>query len=371
MNLKINSESSIAENNSTYRKSQINESTLVWKMTEQKWLVLFLLLNFVLAVSIGPAVIDFLVLIKSMASLFQSSADSSYLLSIVNNIRIPRAILAVLIGSALAISGASLQGICRNPLADPTLLGISSGAAAAAVIGIVFMTHWSFPDAVKPYVLPCLAFLGAAITAFVIDKMAQVNGKLQIVTLLLAGIALNALFAAIIGLMSYLADDQSLRLITYWLMGSLGAGSWQNIMIAAPILILSMWGIYHKRNELNLLLLGEANAKYMGVEVEKVKKQLLWLNALTVGLAVSVSGIIGFIGLVVPHILRITTGSDYRYLLLNSMLLGGSVMLIADLVARMVAAPAEVPIGIITSILGAPVFILLLIKQKKKLAFGI
>jgi len=194
---------------------------------------------------------------------------------------------------------------------------------------------------------------------------------LEIVTLLLSGIALNALFAAVIGMMSYLADDQSLRLITYWLMGSLGAATWQNIMIISPILALSIWGIYRKRNELNLLLLGEANAKYMGVEVDQVKKQLLWLNALTVGVAVSVSGIIGFIGLVVPHILRITLGSDYRHLLVNSMLLGGSVMLIADLVARMVAAPAEVPIGIITSIIGAPVFILLLIKQKKKLAFGI
>ena len=264
-----------------------------------------------------------------------------------------------------------MQGICRNPLADPVLLGISSGAAAAAVIGIVFMVHWSVPDVIRPYVLPGLAFLGAAITALVIDKMAQVDGKLQIVTLLLAGIALNALFGAVIGLMSYLADDQSLRLITYWLMGSLGAGSWQNVMIVSPILALSMWGIYRKRNELNLLLLGEANAKYMGVKVERVKKQLLWLNALTVGVAVSVSGIIGFIGLVVPHILRISLGSDYRFLLLNSMLLGGSVLLLADTVARMVAAPAEVPIGIITSMLGAPVFIFLLIKQKRKLSFGI
>jgi len=344
---------------------------LMQETNQQKWLVLFLLLNFVLAVSIGPALIDFMVLFKSMASIIQAPDEGGYLLSIVNNIRIPRALLAVLIGAALAISGASLQGVCRNPLADPTLLGISSGAAAAAVIGIVFMTQWSIPDAIRSYTLPCLAFIGAAFTALMIDKLAQVDGKLQIVTLLLAGIALNALFGAIIGLMSYLADDQSLRLITYWLMGSLGAGSWHNIMLVAPILILSMWGIYRKRNELNLLLLGEANARYMGVEVERVKKQLLWLNALTVGVAVSVSGIIGFVGLLVPHLLRITMGSDYRHLLVNSVLLGGSVMLIADLVARMAVAPAEVPIGIITSILGAPVFIMLLIKQKNKLAFGI
>lgn len=341
------------------------------RISDEAWLSLFMLLCFVLAVSVGPAVVDFLVLFKSIAGVLNPSSEPDMVLSIVNNIRIPRALLAILIGFALAISGASLQGLCRNPLADPGLLGISSGAAAAAVVGIVFMTEWSVPDTIKPYLLPCLAFIGAAITAMLINKMAQVNGRLEIVTLLLSGIALNALFAAIIGLMSYLADDQSLRLITYWLMGSLGAATWQNIAIISPILALSIWGILRKRNELNLLLLGEANAKYMGIEVDKIKKQLLWLNALTVGLAVSVSGIIGFIGLVVPHILRITLGSDYRFLLINSMLLGGSVMLIADLMARMVAAPAEVPIGIITSIIGAPVFITLLVKQKKKLSFGI
>ncbi len=341
-------------------------------LSSRTWLLLLMLLCFVLAVSIGPAMVDFKLIFKSLGGLFESNnTPTDYVMSIVNNIRIPRALLAILIGFALAISGASLQGICRNPLADPGLLGISSGAAAAAVVGIVFMTQWNVPDALRPYALPCLAFMGAAMTALVINRMAQVNGQLQIVTLLLAGIALNALFAAVIGMMSYLADDQSLRLITYWLMGSLGAASWQNILIVAPILVASMWGIYRKKDELNLLLLGEANAKYMGVEVERVKKQLLWLNALTVGVAVSVSGIIGFVGLVVPHILRITLGSDYRHLLLNAMLLGGVVMLIADLFARNVAAPAEVPIGIITSIIGAPVFILLLIKQKKRMAFGI
>ena len=336
-----------------------------------RWLLLLLLACFVLGVSIGPALIDFTALGTSLASIWSGHETADFSLTIINNIRIPRALLAVLIGCALAISGASLQGVCRNPLADPGLLGISSGAAAAAVTGIVFMTQWSVPDVIKPYLLPLLAFAGAALTAMMINRMAQVRGRLQIVTLLLAGIALNALFAAIIGLMSYVADDQSLRLITYWLMGSLGAATWQNLAIIAPLLGLAIWGIYRRRNELNLMLLGEANAKYMGVEVERIKKELLWLNALTVGVAVSVSGIIGFVGLVVPHILRIILGSDYRSLLLHAMLLGGSVMLLADLVSRMVAAPAEVPIGVITSILGAPVFIVLLIKQKNKMSFRV
>jgi iron complex transport system permease protein len=342
------------------------------KNLSSKILLLFLVVNFFLAISIGPAVIDFWIPIKVFTHLFTDNQESSqYIMSIVNNIRFPRAIFAVLIGFALAISGASLQGICRNPLADPGLLGISSGAAAAAVTAIVFMNVLEVPNSIKPFLIPISAFIGAAISAFIINQMAQVQGRVQIVTLLLAGIALNALFAAIIGLMSYLADDQSLRLITYWLMGSLGSANWQSIFFISPIMFLSIWGIYRRKKALNLMLLGEANARFMGIEVEKIKKELLWLNALTVGLAVSASGIIGFVGLVVPHILRITVGSDYRHLLLNSMLLGGSVLLIADLVARNVVAPAEIPIGIVTSMIGAPVFIFLLMKQKKKLSFGI
>lgn len=334
------------------------------------WLTALLLLSLVLAVSIGPALLDFAAFPKSLWSAVVGSSDD-FSLTVINNIRMPRALMAILVGFALAISGASLQGICRNPLADPGLLGISSGAAAAAVTGIVFMTHWSVPEFLRPYLLPVLAFAGAALTAMTINRMSQVNGQIQIVTLLLAGIALNALFAAVIGLMSYVADDQSLRLITYWLLGSLGGATWQNIMIITPILLLAIGAIFRRRSELNLLLLGEANAKFLGVKVEQVKKELLWFNALAVGVAVSVSGIIGFVGLVIPHILRITLGSDYRHLLLQSMLLGGAVMLMADLLSRMVAAPAEVPIGVITSLMGAPVFMVLLMRQKKKMSFGI
>lgn len=342
------------------------------KIIDHGTLLVLLLMAFVFAISNGPASYDLTIPFKLIAwGLDMTEESTNYVMSIVFNIRVPRALLAVLIGFALSISGASLQGICRNPLADPGLIGISSGAAAAAVTMIVFMNHINVPDIFRSYLLPFSAFIGAAITAFIIHRMAMVNGKVQIVTLLLAGIALNALFAAIIGLMSYLADDQSLRLITYWLMGSLASAHWSSLFFISPLLIIAMVGILMKRNELNLMLLGEANAKFMGVEVEKVKKQLLILNALAVGVAVSVSGIIGFIGLVVPHILRITVGSDYSKLLMNSMLLGGSVLLIADLFARSVASPAEVPIGVITSLLGAPVFIVLLIKQKKKLSFGI
>lgn len=333
------------------------------------WLVGLLLLSAWMAIAFGAASKDLAYPWHWVTHWWE--AETSGMMTIIHNIRVPRAILAILVGGALAISGASLQGICRNPLADPGLLGISAGAAAAAVTGIVFMNHFTVPDILRPYLLSILAFLGAAVTAVLIHRMAQVNGRIQIVTLLLAGIALNALFAALVGIMSYLADDQSLRLITYWLMGSLGAASWDQLLFVFPLLALAMWGIYRKRNELNLLLLGEANARFLGVEVEKVKHQLLWFNALAVGVAVSVSGIIGFVGLLIPHILRVTLGSDYRQLLPQVLLLGGSVMLVADLVSRLIMAPAEVPIGIITSLLGAPVFVVLLLRQRNRLSFGV
>lgn len=336
-------------------------------MTALLWLLL--LLAFWLTTSMGPAVYDLSIPIKSLLSLFGQAGDD-YSLTIVNNIRVPRAIFALLIGATLSISGASLQGICRNPLADPGLLGISAGAAAVAVSSIVFMKYLAVPEAIRPYSVPIAAFIGSALTTFLIHQMAQIDGRLQIVTLLLAGVAFNSLFGAIIGLMSYLADDQSLRLITYWLMGSLSSANWQNVAIVTPILLLSIWGIYRQKTALNLLLLGEANARFIGVNVEQVKKRLLLLNAIAIGVAVSVSGIIGFVGLVVPHILRMLGGSDYRHLLPNSMLLGASTLLLADMVAKNAVSPAEMPIGLVTSLLGAPVFIALLIKQRRKLIIG-
>lgn len=337
-----------------------------------RWIWPFLLvLTLWMSLSLGAAANDWRLPWHTMVHhVFGEEYQHNHILNIVSQIRLPRAILGILVGAALAVSGASLQGLSRNPLADPGLLGISSGAAAFAVTGIAFMKFINIPAAFQAFYLPILAFTGAALTATLINSMAQIQGRIQIVTLLLAGIALNALFAAVIGLMSYLADDQSLRLITYWLMGSLAGATWQKLAYIAPLISLAAWGIVQKRKALNLMLLGEANAKYMGVPVEKVKKQLLWLNALAVGVAVSVSGIIGFVGLVIPHVLRISMGSDYRKLLFSSIWLGGACLLLADTVSRLIAAPAEVPIGIITSLIGAPVFIMLLIQQKRNLRIG-
>lgn len=352
----------------------IRQKSKAWHLTlKSPWfwpLLMFMMLW--MALSLGAASSDWTLPWHALTNTVTGQAhEQHHLIDIVTQIRLPRALLGIMIGAALAISGASLQGLSRNPLADPGLLGISSGAAAAAVTGIALMKFIHIPAAFQAYFLPFMAFMGAAATTLAINKMAQVQRRIQMVTLLLAGIALNALFAAVIGLMSYLADDQSLRLITYWLMGSLAGATWHNLAYIAPLIILAVCGIVQKRKALNLMLLGEANAKYMGVPVEKVKKQLLWLNALAVGVAVSVSGIIGFVGLVIPHLLRISMGSDYRKLLFNSMWLGGACLLLADTVSRLIAAPAEVPIGIITSMMGAPVFMMLLIQQKKRLGTGV
>lgn len=291
--------------------------------------------------------------------------------NIVINIRLPRTLMAIIVGAALAVSGASLQGVCRNPLADPGLLGISAGAAVGAVAMIIFAKYLPILSFAGVYLTPIAAFLGAAIATFSVYHLSQVDGEIQIPTFLLAGVAINALSAALISSLSFIADDQALRLITFWMMGSLASSTWTTVLMTAPFLVFVLLAVYKKRHALNLILLGEANARFTGIDVDKVKKQILWLNALAVGLAVAFSGIIGFIGLVVPHILRVSSDTNYRYLIINSALLGASLLALADIGSRMIIIPAELPIGILTSLIGAPFFIALLIQQKRKLGFAL
>ena len=324
-----------------------------------------------LGIAIGAAKVDLLLPIDSFYAFLFGNLEGDMTHNIVANIRAPRVIMALLVGSALAISGASLQGVCRNPLADPGLLGISSGAAVGAVAMILFAKHIPVLSFAGPYLVSVAAFAGAAIATFSVYHLAQVNGDIQISTFLLAGVAINAMSGAIIGGLSFIADDQALRLITFWMMGSLASANWMTVSITAPTLGFVLWAIYKKRHALNLILLGEANARYSGIDVEKVKNHILWLTALAVGVAVAFSGIIGFIGLVVPHILRAISDTNYRYLVLNSALLGGALLALADIGSRMLIAPAELPIGILTSLIGAPFFIALLIQQKKRLGFSV
>ena len=324
-----------------------------------------------LGASIGASDINLMLPLESIYLAISGNAETNITQSIVVNIRLPRVAMALLVGAALAVSGASLQGICRNPLADPGLLGISGGAAAGAVIMILFAKHIPFLSLLGPYAVSIAAFAGAAIATFSVYNLAQVNGEIQIPTLLLAGVAINALAGAFISGLSFIADDQALRLITFWMMGSLASATWTAVTISAPILAITIFAIYRKRHALNLILLGEANARFSGIDVYKVKNQLLWLNALAVGIAVAFSGIIGFVGLVVPHILRMSSDTNYRYLIINSALLGAVLLTLADLCSRMLITPAELPIGILTSLIGAPFFVGLLIQQKKRRDFNL
>lgn len=283
-------------------------------------------------------------------------------------IRLPRVLMAILVGAALAVSGAALQGLFRNPLADPALIGVSSGAAVSAAA--VMSTGWvAGAGVLARFSVPLAAFAGGVVTTLLIYRLATVQGRTQVTTMLLGGIAITALAGALLGLLSYLADDATLRAINYWTMGSLGGASWSQLVIVLPLLLAAMTALPARAQALNALLLGEAEAGHLGFNVQRVKLQIIMLVALAVGAAVSVSGIISFVGLVVPHLLRALIGPDHRYLLPGSALLGGLLLVLADLLARTWIAPAELPIGVVTALMGAPFFLWLLWQQRQRSYF--
>lgn len=346
---------------SKYQKRIFELAVLLFSLVLVTWL----------GIAIGASKADLLLPFNAFRDLVTGNIEENITNNIVANIRAPRVVMALLVGAALAVSGASLQGICRNPLADPGLLGISSGAAVGAVLMILFANKFPILSFAGPYLISMAAFVGAAVATFSVYRLARANGRVQISTFLLAGVAINALSGSIIGGVSFVADDQTLRLITFWMMGSLASSNWQTVGMTAPVIGLVLYAIQRKRHAINLILLGEENARFSGIDVERVKNEILWLTALAVGVAVAFSGIIGFIGLVVPHILRAASDTNYRYLIINSALFGGTLLALADIGSRMLIAPAELPIGILTSLIGAPFFIGLLIQQKKRLGFNL
>ncbi|WBG91560.1 iron ABC transporter permease [Pantoea piersonii] len=278
------------------------------------------------------------------------------------NIRLPRVLLAVLIGMALAVSGAVMQGLFRNPLADPGLLGISSGAGLAVAIAI------SLPLALPPLLalwLPTLAaFLGSlAVMALIFSLSRLALGNLA--RLLLVGIAINALCSSVVGVLSWLSNDQQLRQLSLWGMGSMSQAQWPMLAVCAAFILPSLLLTLLRARHLNLLQLGEEDAHYMGIDVRRTQRQLLVLSALLVGAAVSVSGIIGFVGLVVPHMMRFCLGSDHRWMLPGSALAGAILLLLADTLARTIVVPAEMPVGLLTSLLGGPWFLWLILRQQR------
>lgn len=280
-------------------------------------------------------------------------------------IRLPRVVLALLIGAALAQAGAAMQGIFRNPLADPALVGVSSGAALAAVAVIVLGDSAGLFQLLPPrVVLPAATFLGGAAATWLVMRIAMVDGYTRVGTLLLSGLALNAIAGAGIGFFSHVASDTALRSVTFWMFGSLGKVGWAEIAVAAPLLVIPLLLIPRDARALDALLLGEAEAGHLGVDVERLKRRLTFLVVLAAGSAVALAGIVAFVGLIVPHLVRLWAGPGHRQLLPASALLGALLLTLADTAARVVLAPTELPIGILTALVGGPFFFLLLLRRR-------
>lgn len=285
---------------------------------------------------------------------------------IIYEIRLPRTILGILVGAALAVAGAVLQGLFRNPLADPGIIGVSAGAALGAVSVIVLggtvlapLTHL-----LGLFALPVAAFAGALAATLVLYGIATRQGRTSVATMLLAGIALGALAAAFTGLLVFMADDRQLRDVTFWSLGSLAGATWGKIGTAGPIIIAALATAPILARGLNAFALGESTAGHVGIPVQRVKYVAIVAATAATGAAVAVSGGIAFVGIVVPHLLRLLIGPDHRYLLPASALLGAIMLLLADSVSRTVVAPAELPIGIVTAAVGAPFFLWILLRKR-------
>ena len=287
---------------------------------------------------------------------------------IVSHIRAPRLLLGLVVGSALALSGCALQGVLRNPLADPGLIGISAGAAVGAISVIVLKDAFLafMPGPLQVFLLPIFAFAGSGIVTMIIFSLSRRGGAISIATLILAGVAMNAIAGAIIGSLVYISDDQQLRDLTFWTMGSLGSSNWTLVMIAAAIVTPTAILFLRMGRALDLFQLGERAAYHSGLNTERAKRNVAIFSALAVGAATAVAGPIGFIGLIAPHMARLLVGPRHALVLPAAILLGATLLLLADLAVRNVVPPAEPPIGLATSMIGGPFFLWLLMTRMKK-----
>ena len=280
-------------------------------------------------------------------------------------IRVPRVFLAGFVGASLALSGAVLQGLFRNPLADPGLIGVSSGAAVGAISMIVLGAALSIPDWAEAYVMPLAAMSGAMAVTFLLYSFANYFGRFSVVTILLVGIALNAMAGVVIGLFQYVSDDAQLRTLVFWLMGSFSRAQWASVLPAIGVMVGASLVLLRQVKNLDRLQLGESEAYYLGVDVPRAKRHMILCSAAAVGAGVSLTGIIGFVGLVVPHLARLFLGSSHRLTLAGSVLIGASLMILADLLARTVMVPEELPVSLVTNAIGAPFFLWLIARAAR------
>ncbi len=285
------------------------------------------------------------------------------------DVRMARIVMSILIGSILAVSGTVMQGMFKNPLATPDLIGITAGATLMAAITIVLGSNFKeyLPEFIQLSLLSIAAFIGALVTTFAVYRISTTQGKTNVVIMLLSGVAISALGFAVVGFLIYLSKDEQLRDLTFWNLGSLGGSTWTKNGILVVVLILSYWILISKGKALNAMMLGEKDAEHLGIPVERIKKQIVVLTALMVGACVAFSGTIGFVGLIVPYILRLIFKSNYQIILPLAAVMGSILLLVADTFSRTVVAPSEIPIGVITAFLGAPVFIAILIRFKNSM----
>jgi iron complex transport system permease protein len=283
-------------------------------------------------------------------------------------IRLPRVVFGALLGASLAVAGVSLQGLLRNPLADPGLVGTSSGGALGA--SLVIVAGWRYwPQAMVGagvWAVPIGAGVGALLVTAGVYRLATRRGRADVGTLLLAGVAVNALVGAGLGLLIHWADEAQLRDLTAWSLGSLGRATWEAVRIGGAVMAVAMGALLREGGRLNAALLGEGEARSLGVDVTRLRRRVVVWAALAVGAGVSFAGIVGFVGLVVPHLLRLWMGADHRPLLVGAALLGAALLLLADAAARMWTSPAELPLGVVTSLLGAPFFLWLLARRAQE-----
>ena len=288
------------------------------------------------------------------------------------NIRLPRILLAIFVGVALGTSGAILQGLFRNPLVDPGFIGVSSGAAVGAMIAIMFsqVISYYFLDFLIPFILPLFAMTGAFSTTFLVYKMSKIYNKTNIMAMLLSGIAINALAGSIIGLFISISSDAQLRSFTFWTLGGLDSADWSIIYLSFFFIFIPFIMVYRMKNQMDVFMLGDAESQHLGLNIELLKKKIILISSIMVGISVSFTGMIGFIGLVTPHLVRLCIGPNHKYLIPGSALLGAILLTLSDFICKTVISPAQLPVGVITSAIGAPFFVWLIINQKRRFSYS-
>lgn len=337
---------------------------------------LSLIIISLISTTIGPVKISILQIVDilfdsvNINTNLSSSEISQAFKTVVIDIRLPRILMGIIVGIALGISGAILQGLFRNPLIDPGFIGVSSGAAIGAMFVIMFSQLIAIENNFYiQFLLPVFAMSGGLVTTILVYKMSQMSGKTNIMAMLLSGIAVNAFSGSIIGFLVYRASDMELRSFTFWTLGSLDNSNWLIVSIAFILILIPIIISTRLRKKLDVFMLGDAEAGYLGLNIEKLKKKIILIAALMVGTTVAFCGMIGFIGLVTPHLVRLIMGPSHKTLIFGSAILGAIILILADFISRIIIAPAQLPIGIITSALGAPFFLWLIVSQKQKIRY--